>query len=181
MAASQGVLAVRRETRIVSIGSMRQATCLSRLSFGWLTAVCVDRNPTLVYTQHLENRIKELEAQVAALRDRAPEASGSYSSPAIGPSPSKREQQEDTTSVLAGDFNGLKIDDKGVTTYYGATSFFHLLDDSRPSGKPVGSPPEGDVENSDQFGSEMRQRLVINAWQQRAQENLSQIPVGPAC
>lgn len=64
---------------------------------------------------------------------------------------------------------GLKIDEKGGITYHGATSLFHL-------------PSDRDKNKTDSLSSidsdaHRRERLVTNAWHQRAMENLSDIPV----
>jgi hypothetical protein len=76
-------------------------------------------------------------------------------------------------------FGGLKLDDKGVITYHGSTSFFqsfsHHFDDGGSSPSQAGSSPRAHLE-----GAEKRERLVNNAWQQRALESLTQIPVGKA-
>lgn len=73
---------------------------------------------------------------------------------------------------LAGTFRGLKLDERGVLTYHGATSFFHLPSEyaGHESGAPNSAHPENPL-------SGRRERLVNNAWQQRALEDLSEIPV----
>lgn len=70
----------------------------------------------------------------------------------------------------------LKIDDKGGITYHGATSFFNL-----PSERSV--PVASDFlaltasSSSSDADNQRRERLINNAWHQRALENLSEIPV----
>lgn len=70
-------------------------------------------------------------------------------------------------------FRGLKIDDRGGITYHGATSFFHLPSD--------GNAPRNDQLSPTDRDGLRRVRLVTNAWQQRALENLSEIPVRSLC
>lgn len=64
------------------------------------------------------------------------------------------------------------MDDKGGITYHGATSFWQLPGErsaTTPTGNKFLPLTEVDVQR--------RERLVNNAWQQRALENLSDIPV----
>lgn len=65
------------------------------------------------------------------------------------------------------------MDDKGGITYHGATSFFQLPGERNPTTPTAANTflplTEVDVQR--------RERLVNNAWQQRALENLSDIPV----
>lgn len=136
-------------------------------------------NPTLSYTQRLENRIKELEEQVAA-SSKSPistHPSSSHSSPPSFNShdagPSSRPGQPEDQAVHRR-FRGLKLDDRGGITYHGATSFFHLPSDRNTRNVNTGGNKflpltEVDVHR--------RERLVNHAWQQRALENLSDIPV----
>ncbi|KAI8297563.1 Nitrogen assimilation transcription factor nit-4 [Colletotrichum sp. SAR11_59] len=133
-------------------------------------------NPTLSYTSRLEQRIKDLEAQLAAARVHAPGPSepSRTSSPSLGPSagqspmtdPHHVESQDEES--VSESFKGLKVDDKGGITYHGATSFFQL-----PSDRPLGS---RDHTSSSEQAIQRRERLVANAWQQRALENMSEIP-----
>lgn len=64
---------------------------------------------------------------------------------------------------------GLKIDDKGGITYHGATSLFNLPSDPHKH--------KADSLSSIDSDAHRRERLVNNAWHQRAMENLSDIPV----
>ncbi|KZL80088.1 fungal specific transcription factor [Colletotrichum incanum] len=133
-------------------------------------------NPTLSYTSRLEHRIKELEAQLAAAKAHAPGPSepSRTSSPSIGPSagqspmtdPHHFESQDEES--VSESFKGLKVDDKGAITYHGSTSFFQLPGD-RPSGSR-------DHQSTSDHAIQRRERLVANAWQQRALENMSDIP-----
>lgn len=134
------------------------------------------RNPTLSYTQRLEERIKDLEEQVSKAQAQAQ---------AHAPPPPQRGLSEGTLSSshessivghesegLAGTFKGLKLDEKGVITYHGATSFFHLPSEYGRQSSDAPSPS-----NSEDPLYGKRERLVNNAWQQRALEDLSEIPV----
>ena len=65
---------------------------------------------------------------------------------------------------------GLKMEDRGGLAYHGATNFVHLPASDRNTGGNKFLPLT-DVNFN------RRERLVNNAWQQRALENLSDIPV----
>ncbi|PHH92546.1 hypothetical protein CDD83_6944 [Cordyceps sp. RAO-2017] len=130
-------------------------------------------NPTLSYTQRLEERIKELEDQLASTAH-----SPAFASSSSQPSPpthdasecaAKRRSNPSDQQAMSRSFRGLKIDDKGGITYHGTTSFFNLPSDRFPAGCPdMLAPTDTDVQR--------RERLVHNAWQQRALENMSEIP-----
>uniref|UniRef100_A0A0L0NAC4 Nitrogen assimilation transcription factor nit-4 n=1 Tax=Tolypocladium ophioglossoides (strain CBS 100239) TaxID=1163406 RepID=A0A0L0NAC4_TOLOC len=128
-------------------------------------------NPTLSYTQRLEERIKELEDQLAnAAKSPTSAPASSHSSPPAanahdGPSQARPNAGEQSISRS---FRGLKVDDKGGITYHGTTSFFNLPSDRLPAGSEYLAPTDTDLHR--------RERLVNNAWQQRALENLSDIP-----
>ena len=137
------------------------------------------RNPTLSYTQRLENRIKELEEQVASYAKSpiSTHPSSSHSSPpslssydavtsAPAPAPAARLPTEEPVQRR---FRGMKLDDRGAITYHGATSFFHIPTERNTGGNKFLPLTEVNVQR--------RERLVSNAWQQRAIENLSEIPV----
>lgn len=134
------------------------------------------RNPTLSYTQRLEERIKDLEEQVSKAQAQA--QAHAPPQPQRGPSEGPLSSSHDSSLVghesegLAGTFKGLKLDEKGVITYHGATSFFHLPSEygRQSTDAPSPSNPEDPL-----YGK--RERLVNNAWQQRALEDLSEIPV----
>lgn len=132
------------------------------------------RNPTLSYTQRLEERIKELEDQLVKARTvaAAPAQDESPSGRTTSPPPTGVLRGHESSEGLAGTFKGLKLDERGVLTYHGATSFFHLPSDymGSDSDLPVPPHPKHPLNNR-------RERLVNNAWHQRALENLSEIPV----
>lgn len=134
------------------------------------------RNPTLSYTQRLEERIKDLEEQVSKAQAQA--QAHAPPQPQRGLSEGPLSSSHDSSLAghesegLTGTFKGLKLDEKGVITYHGATSFFHLPSEygRQSSDAPSPSNPEDPL-----YGK--RERLVNNAWQQRALEDLSEIPV----
>jgi hypothetical protein len=133
----------------------------------------------LSYTQRLEDRIKELEDQVASLAKTPPSVAGSsHSSPPLSVAQevsSQASRQAVDEQGMTRSFRSLKIDDKGSITYHGATSFFNLPSDrTGPSSSDVSllNPSSPDTD------SQRRERLIHNAWHQRAMENLSEIPVG---
>lgn len=131
------------------------------------------RNPTLSYTQRLEERIKELEDQLSRSQIQAP--SQTQTAAPECPGSTLREgshQGHEPGESLAGTFRGLKLDERGVLTYHGATSFFHLPTESAGHETDAPSSP-----HSEDPVNGRRERLVNNAWQQRALESLSEIPV----
>ncbi|KAF4461830.1 nitrogen assimilation transcription factor nit-4 [Fusarium albosuccineum] len=119
-------------------------------------------NPTLSYTQRLEERIKELEDQLAAVKSPPSVAASNHSSPGVF-------NGHGDELGMTRSFMGLKIDDKGGITYHGPTSLFNLPSDPHRH-KP-------DSISSVDSDAHRRERLVTNAWHQRAMENLSDIPV----
>ncbi|PHH80873.1 hypothetical protein CDD82_1453 [Ophiocordyceps australis] len=126
-------------------------------------------NPTLSYTQRLEERIKELEDQLASSTCK----SSTHSSPSAshgGEASSNDWPRASADGDMLPSFHGLKIDEKGGITYHGATSFFNLPTD-RPTTSAVSDLPPSAVNDV-----QRRQRLVNNAWHQRALENMSDIP-----
>lgn len=122
------------------------------------------RSPTLIYTHSLEKRIKELEAEVAELRI------GRKTTKSPDPrTPESSQLRDDSSSSKPRRFDGLKLDDKGVTTYHGSTSFFHFLDG-------LGRTPSSADGETERDRDESKQSLKHNAWQQRAIELNSQVP-----
>ena len=74
---------------------------------------------------------------------------------------------------MARSFKGLKVDGKGAITYHGDTSFFHLPTSDRENFAVE------DINLALDFDGNRRERMVSNAWEQRALENMSMadIPV----
>ncbi|KAG5933606.1 hypothetical protein E4U53_000936 [Claviceps sorghi] len=136
-----------------------------------------DIRPSLeVMRPRLEERIKELEDQVKSLTRFPPSiAESSHSSP---PPPSNPDgsvhvsQHGSDEQSMNQNFETLKVDDKGSITYHGATSFFNLPSDR--SGSVVSVLPQSN--STSDIDDRRRERLVSNAWHQRAMENLSEIP-----
>ncbi|KAF4447419.1 hypothetical protein F53441_9030 [Fusarium austroafricanum] len=123
-------------------------------------------NPTLSYTQRLEERIKELEDQLAAIKSPPSVPASNHSSPGVWNGHDLSRHVDD--HAMTRSFMGLKIDDKGGITYHGPTSLFNLPSDPHKH-KP-------DSISSIDSDAHRRERLVNNAWHQRAMENLSDIP-----
>ena len=132
-----------------------------------LEKLTVRRNPTLSYTARLEQRIRELEAQQAEIlgcHRRVSASNGRRKDSSPG------ESQVDDPDAKG--FDGLKVDHKGGITYHGITSFFQLPGDQRSV-----SENHGPFSEKGPDAIQRRERLVANAWRQRALEDLSEIPV----
>ncbi|KAH0489204.1 hypothetical protein TgHK011_009645 [Trichoderma gracile] len=135
-------------------------------------------NPTLSYTQRLEDRIKELEEQLAKVTAATPPpaAAGSKSPPSSHPSPTtlggaQQDTRQQIDDSISRSFRGLKIDEKGGVTYHGTTSFFNLPSDHSSAAVTADMHATAtDIE------SQRRERLVSNAWQQRILEESSGVP-----
>jgi hypothetical protein len=142
----------------------RSETCLYKLP------------PTLTYTQKLESKVKELERLVSELRDAPTSFIQNTSIEPPQPAQSSPKHDKRAVSKLAGNFEGLTLDDKGGITYHGATSFFQLpkprAQDDKPKSGPLDIPTDLDDRGS------RRERLVNNAWQQRMLETSFETPVG---
>jgi hypothetical protein len=70
---------------------------------------------------------------------------------------------------LSGDFEGLTVEDDGRISFHGATSLFNL-----PSGAVNESASLSQAANELEARKE---RLINNAWRERAFEQLNNIPV----
>ncbi|KAH8647977.1 fungal-specific transcription factor domain-containing protein [Xylariales sp. PMI_506] len=132
-------------------------------------------NPTLTYTERLEKKIRELEDEVTRLRSATGEAYHQHAKCHLSTPTTSRPGADKAASdpgISAG-FAGLKLDPKGIITYHGSTSFFqessHYIGDFPPS-----TGRDGSVNMP--TDSAARDRLVSNAWEQRALESLSTIP-----
>ncbi|KAK5075715.1 hypothetical protein LTR70_008357 [Exophiala xenobiotica] len=121
-------------------------------------------SPTLSYTTKLEKKVEELEA---ALR-KAQQATQPLS--ALSPVPSAASPlsstADGTNHGFGAAFRGLGFDAKGAITYHGSTSLFQLP--SRPE-EASAMMPVGEVNSG-------KERLVQNAWEQRALEVLAETP-----
>ena len=157
--------------------------------------------PTISYTQKLENRVRELEGLLEGREagDGGPskenggrggneggEGDASLSGLQAASGVVKFEEKGkgkgglmSTSHDGLGTFDGLKRDEKGGITYHGATSFFQLptpvsRNSNERSGRGGGVHP-GFLEAAG--GGDRKERLVNNAWQQRAMETFSETPV----
>lgn len=79
-------------------------------------------------------------------------------------------QDESVSAALARDIEGLKMEDDGRISYHGPTSLFQL-----PSGLPIENPDPSFSMLNEQNGR--KERLINNAWRERAFEQLTTIPV----
>ncbi|PGH02779.1 hypothetical protein AJ79_07544 [Helicocarpus griseus UAMH5409] len=137
--------------------------------------------PTLSYTKTLEARIAELEATLAKLQDnkddqdaeqkqpqlQAEDFGRSISEPAVA-----RDLQnlvdDNASSDLARGIDGLKVGDDGRISLYGPTSLFQLPSGlARETSNPLPAASELDGR---------KERLINNAWRERAFEQLATIP-----
>ncbi|KAL1957265.1 hypothetical protein VTO42DRAFT_6171 [Malbranchea cinnamomea] len=143
--------------------------------------VCVySLTPTLSYTKSLESRIAELEAELEKLKKQSPpqreEArnlkvedvdSGKLSATPLQERVGERSDAANA-SDLAGDIEGLKIEEDGRISFHGPTSLFQL---------PSGLAPENPNPVLTEQGIDGRkERLINNAWRERAFEQLTTIP-----
>ncbi|RFU81837.1 hypothetical protein TARUN_372 [Trichoderma arundinaceum] len=126
----------------------------------------------------LEDRIKDLEEQLAKATAATPPTAADSKSPASthsSPSPfggTQHDARHQVDDSISRSFRGLKIDDKGGITYHGTTSFFNLPSERSSAAVAVDlHATAADIE------SQRRERLVSNAWQQRVLEEHSGIPI----
>ncbi|KAI9370987.1 fungal-specific transcription factor domain-containing protein [Aspergillus egyptiacus] len=133
--------------------------------------------PTLSYTKQLESRVAELEDALAKLRSQ--QSSGvpqgvisSTDSTEDDSSSSKIDsRKQDNASdahELSRDFEGLKVEHDGRISFHGPTSLFQL-----PSGAL--SPAASSSQLASQV-EERKERLVKNAWRERAIEQMATMP-----
>ena len=117
----------------------------------------------------------ELEATIAQLRNpnSQPAQTGREESPqnfAEPPEPSpEADKSGEPEEDLSQDFEGLKVEDDGRISYHGQTSLFHL---------PGGGVSESLAPVHLGIGLDARkERLINNAWRERAFEQLACLPV----
>ncbi|PGH26505.1 hypothetical protein AJ80_01819 [Polytolypa hystricis UAMH7299] len=130
--------------------------------------------PTLSYTKTLEARISQLEAELTRLRSDTKDEGNSQSQSTdikqvTSTSISHHESSDDTTGIdLARDIEGLQVKDDGRISFHGPTSLFQL-----PSGlaREESNPAETGLELDGR-----KERLINNAWRERAFEQLTTIP-----
>lgn len=149
------------------------------------------RTPTLSYTKTLEARIVELEAELGK-RPKKPESQSEEEPPDIKdedvpdaetvPAASSssldermsgghEEEVREAALDLAGDIEGLNIEEDGRISFHGPTSLFQL-----PSGL---TPDDPNPVLAEQGPDGRKERLINNAWRERAFEQLTTIPVRP--
>ncbi|KAH8698677.1 C6 transcription factor [Talaromyces proteolyticus] len=141
--------------------------------------VCVySLAPTLSYTKTLETRIAELEEKLAKTQEERASDSDKTSKPSPRGSPAEYsssteqtpEQDEGALALeLSSEFEGLTIEQDGRVSFHGPTSLFHLLP----------SDTVNETASSSHLTSELearKERLMNNAWHERAIEQLSGIP-----
>ncbi|GAB1208644.1 hypothetical protein APSETT445_007395 [Aspergillus pseudonomiae] len=144
--------------------------------------VASERAPTLSYTKQLEARVAQLEDALSKLRSQQQSAAevrkaSTPSSTGEGRgsmSPSFRtrikEEDESSSADLARDFEGLKVEHDGRISFHGPTSLFQL---------PSGALNEAASTSRLAVQHEARkERLINNAWRERAFEQMATMPVG---
>ncbi|KAL2871838.1 putative C6 transcription factor [Aspergillus lucknowensis] len=132
--------------------------------------------PSLSYTKQLEARVAELEDALAKLpSQQSPHTAEGTSSSAASKKASlkpmtsnRRDCNVGDDHDLARDFEGLKVEHDGRISFHGPTSLFQL-----PSGAL--SPATSSSQLAVQVG-ERKERLVKNAWRERAIEQLASMP-----
>jgi len=135
--------------------------------------------PTLSYTERLERRVQQLEAQLS--QSQGSVASSSNDPAAGSPSAASSSALSPGTAASGGHaarIEGLKVDDKGMITYHGSTSFFQAVSshaEAETRQQEHDQNAGGDVAQASR-DIERRERLVNNAWQQRMMESYSGIP-----
>lgn len=134
-------------------------------------------NPTLSYTQNLEERVKELEDRLASAQAKEYVLSPAS---AAAPSPSSTAMVEmlprtQAKRTYSGATKGLKVDAKGAVTYHGATSFFQLP--TSDLNRARGPPERGSIFKILDENDLRKEKLVNNAWHQRALEAFLDTPV----
>ncbi|KAL4873839.1 hypothetical protein BDV12DRAFT_182162 [Aspergillus spectabilis] len=133
--------------------------------------------PTLSYTKQLETRVAQLENDLAKLRnqqtsDPAGDTPSFAASAEEGSSNFKTlNRKEDDTrdeQELSRKFEGLNVERDGRISFHGPTSLFQL-----PSGAL--NPAASSFQLPAQVG-ERKERLVKNAWRERAIEQMATMP-----
>ncbi|KAL4912828.1 fungal-specific transcription factor domain-containing protein [Aspergillus aurantiobrunneus] len=132
--------------------------------------------PTLSYTKQLERRVAELEDALAKPpNQQTPDlAEGSPSAASTGETSqnsrilNRKDDDTGDEQDLSRDFEGLKVEHDGRVSFHGPTSLFQL-----PSGalNPAASSSQLAVQ-----AGERKERLVNNAWRERAIEQMATMP-----
>jgi hypothetical protein len=130
-------------------------------------------SPTLSYTQKLENRVKALEHALLIAQANGSTSDTAEQSPSSTSTAAALPPAPITRSYLRS-IKGLKLDKKGAITYHGATSFFQLP--SSDLNEAFDGQIGDTIETLDE-GNRRKEKLVNNAWQQRALERFLETPV----
>ncbi|KAI9932217.1 hypothetical protein MW887_009727 [Aspergillus wentii] len=135
--------------------------------------------PTLSYTKQLETRVAQLEDALSKIRGQqsprpelqkgsSPASTGEISSSSPGLSHRIKEEEDATERDLTRDFEGLKVENDGRISFHGPTSLFQL---------PSGVVNETSSSSNLAMAMEARkERLINNAWRERAFEQLAVMP-----
>ncbi|KAM5494248.1 hypothetical protein McaMca56_006301 [Microsporum canis] len=138
--------------------------------------------PTLSYTRTLEARIAKLEAELAKYRNEPQRRNGADTEhdhglkveesdrpSSIDSLEQHHEDDKEAVDLLSRDIEGLTVEDDGRISFHGPTSLFQL-----PSGLAEIANPTMSVDNE---SDGRKERLINNAWRERAFEQLTTIPV----
>ncbi|KAM5458647.1 hypothetical protein McanCB49686_002249 [Microsporum canis] len=139
------------------------------------------RTPTLSYTRTLEARIAKLEAELAKYRNEPQRRNGADTEhdhglkveesdrpSSIDSLEQHHEDDKEAVDLLSRDIEGLTVEDDGRISFHGPTSLFQL-----PSGLAEIANPTMSVDNE---SDGRKERLINNAWRERAFEQLTTIP-----
>lgn len=125
------------------------------------------------YTKQLEARVAKLEDALSkARRDGDAELRKASSPSSVAESSSSagaRVKIEAEAEDLARAFDGLNVENDGRVSFHGPTSLFHL-----PSGVA------NDTTSESHYAKEVegrKERLINNAWRERAFEQMASMPV----
>jgi hypothetical protein len=132
----------------------------------------------LAYTKQLERRVAELEEALAKHRSQqtpdaaagTPSSAASTNENSLNSTSSNHKDDEISGDQgLSRDFEGLKVEHDGRVSFHGPTSLFQL-----PSGAL--NPAVSNPQLATQAGGR-KERLVNNAWRERAIEQMATMPV----
>ncbi|RDW90211.1 putative C6 transcription factor [Aspergillus mulundensis] len=133
--------------------------------------------PTLAYTKQLERRVAELEDALSKhCSQQTPDAAAGTPSSAASTNEAslkstvsnRKDDEADDDQDLSRDFEGLKVEHDGRVSFHGPTSLFQL-----PSGAL--NPAISNSQLAEQAVNR-KERLVNNAWRERAIEQMATMP-----
>ncbi|KAL4809282.1 fungal-specific transcription factor domain-containing protein [Aspergillus unguis] len=132
--------------------------------------------PTLAYTKKLEKRVAELEdalakcggQQLADAAEASPSAASTNESSLNYTVLSRKDDEAGDEQGLSGEFAGLNVEHDGRVSFHGPTSLFQL-----PSGALT--PATSNTQLAAKAGNR-KERLVNNAWRERAIEQMATMP-----